>query len=331
MIHDWYPATAAEAEIRAWLDVNNACLARDLPDDPGWEIEGMRQWLTVAGPGDAYRYVVAKEAGELIGVARIWLLGHENRHTAQAQIMVVPAHRRRGIGRALLHAVVERLDAAGRRTVTAEVPEGTDGVGFVEALGFTCALRSPRSLLTLADVDRDRIAALAAAPHPGYEILCWLDEVPEEMLGPYAAAKRAMNEAPKGELDALPVLYDTERIRARVAAQHVRGNRTYRLVAVHQQTGKVAGLTELLWIRIYPTRGDQGDTCVVPAHRGHGLGVWMKAAEPDMVDVQTWNAEDNAHMIAVNDVIGYRRDGIWRQYQVAVADLAAALAGGPAA
>ena len=211
--------------------------------------------------------------------------------------------------------------------------EGTDGVGFAEALGLRCALRDPRSLLDLSALDHRRIDALATAAHPGYAMRCWRDELPEDMLAPYALAKRTMNEAPTGELDAAPMNYDAERIRDKVAIQRHRGNRVYRLVAVHEPTGVVAGLTELAVLRICPTRGDQGDTCVVPAHLGRGLGLWMKAAmlrllrttEPGLVDVQTWNAETNAHMLAVNAALGFHRDRMWREYQASVAGLGGTL------
>jgi len=240
---------------------------------------------------------------------------------------VRPARRRRGIGTALLRAGVDQLAAAGRRTVTGEVVEGTDGVGFAEAAGFRCVLRDRRSILVLADLDRDRLAALAGADHPGYELRLWHEEVPEDMLDRYAEAKQAMNDAPQGDLDLSPVRFDAERVRARVELQLARGNRAYHVVAVDSRTGAVAGLTELVvWARVLPMRGDQQDTCVVPAHRGRGLGLWMKAAmlrhllavEPALVDIQTWNAETNTHMLAVNAALGFRRERAWREYQAAV-------------
>jgi hypothetical protein len=51
---------------------------------------------------------------------------------------------------------------------------------------------------------------------------------------------------------------------------------------------------------------------VVSGHRGHKLGLRLKIAmlkrlievEPQVRQVDTWNAESNSHMIAVNDAIG---------------------------
>ncbi len=49
-------------------------------------------------------------------------------------------------------------------------------------------------------------------------------------------------------------------------------------------------------------------------HRGHRLGLALKAANhllvheqvADLRMVRTWNADTNAHMVAVNDALGYR-------------------------
>jgi GNAT superfamily N-acetyltransferase len=183
-IREWHPAIAPDAELVAWLDVYNASLATDLPEDPPWRLDGLREWLVVEMPDADLAYFVAEDAGETVGIARLWLPGHENRHWGDVAISVPPARRRGGIGAALLGAAAGRLARDGRRTLIADVTEGTDGVAFAEALGLRCALREARSLLAIAEVDPSQIAALAAVPHPGYEIRWWRDELPEEMLAP---------------------------------------------------------------------------------------------------------------------------------------------------
>jgi hypothetical protein len=61
----------------------------------------------------------------------------------------------------------------------------------------------------------------------------------------------------------------------------------------------------------------------VAAHRGHRLGVllktdmnlWLREVQPKLSTIDTWNAESNDHMIAVNDAIGYRIMGRELQFQ----------------
>jgi RimJ/RimL family protein N-acetyltransferase len=72
-----------------------------------------------------------------------------------------------------------------------------------------------------------------------------------------------------------------------------------------------------------PSHGHQHDTSVVRGHRGHRLGLllkadmmrWLADAEPQLETIDTWNAESNAHMIAVNERLGYRALGRTLQYQ----------------
>jgi hypothetical protein len=62
---------------------------------------------------------------------------------------------------------------------------------------------------------------------------------------------------------------------------------------------------------------------VVRDHRGHRLGLllkagmllWLAETEPQLESVDTWNAESNDHMIAVNEQLGYRVMGRGLQFQ----------------
>jgi RimJ/RimL family protein N-acetyltransferase len=92
---------------------------------------------------------------------------------------------------------------------------------------------------------------------------------------------------------------------------------------VHEQTGEVAGLTEVVVPAQRPTRADQYDTIVVPTHRGYGLSRAVKArmlfelraAEPQLLDVQTWNGIGSEAMRRVNDELGFKPDRQWREYE----------------
>ena len=62
---------------------------------------------------------------------------------------------------------------------------------------------------------------------------------------------------------------------------------------------------------------------MVGAHRGHRLGLllkadmlrWLAETEPALEAVDTFNAESNDHMVAVNERLGYRVMGRELQYQ----------------
>ena len=73
-----------------------------------------------------------------------------------------------------------------------------------------------------------------------------------------------------------------------------------------------------------PAWGEQADTSVVRAHRGHRLGLllkadmlrWLADKEPQLETLDTWNAESNDHMVGVNQRLGYRVMGRELQFQL---------------
>ncbi|CAN5694037.1 hypothetical protein BH10ACT10_BH10ACT10_06250 [soil metagenome] len=86
----------------------------------------------------------------------------------------------------------------------------------------------------------------------------------------------------------------------------------YRVVARHRGTGEPAGQSVLAVNEFSPTAAFQEDTAVVRAHRGHRLGLLMKATmlawvtdlRPELATIDTWNDATNHHMIAINERLG---------------------------
>ena len=95
-------------------------------------------------------------------------------------------------------------------------------------------------------------------------------------------------------------------------AMLARRQHLYRLMARHRRTGEWVGHTILVADEHRPGVGIQEDTTVLPAHRGHRLGLllkakmllWMRTECPELELIDTWNAESNAAMIAVNEQLG---------------------------
>jgi mycothiol synthase len=85
--------------------------------------------------------------------------------------------------------------------------------------------------------------------------------------------------------------------------------------------------------RLRPSVGRQGDTGVVEAHRGHGLGRWLKAEnlrralahQPGIDVIETYNAESNPYMLAINVDMGFRPHRTYGTWQGPVAAAAEVL------
>ncbi|MFI6134062.1 GNAT family N-acetyltransferase [Micromonospora sp. NPDC051141] len=330
MVREWDPRTASSAEIASLLDTLNAVLAADLPQDPPWQANSLREYLSEVMPGERRISWVAQDdpapdgtPGAIVGHVHVLLLGG----IGVLEVLVHPKLRRTGIGRELVRVAARRVWDEGFQSIGVEVVGGTPAVAFYEALGFTREYVETRSVLDLGAVDWPALTEMAAEVGAGYHVEFCPGGPPDELIEPYARAKAEVRDADDGELR--PSSYDPERLRDSLATLHRRGMKPYIVLALHEQTGEVAGLTEVVVPAQHPTRADQYDTIVVRDHRGYGIDRAIKArmllelrsAEPELTEVQTWNAQANESMLKVNAELGYQPDRDWCEYGVDVAEL----------
>jgi len=90
------------------------------------------------------------------------------------------------------------------------------------------------------------------------------------------------------------------------------GFRRFTTAAQHVPTGKLVAFTDL-YVRSVSSVARQDDTLVVREHRGHRLGMlvkgemllWLHGALPGITTVETFNAEENRNMLAINEAMGF--------------------------
>jgi GNAT superfamily N-acetyltransferase len=323
--------TATDADIAGMHRVLAAASAVDRPGDPPPLVEDVAARLRDRREDVRRQRWLARTDDGIVGYGGLRLQMLDNLHLGLVDLVVHPEHRRRGTGTALLRPVVATLAAEGRRVLVGETNAGTAGDEFCRALGLRPVQVDRMSLLRLADVDWDDVETAAGTKHLGYRLETWLDRCPDELVERYATAKTAMNDAPLDGLDLTEFVFTAATVRADEAA--ARATAQLRVaVAVHEDSGEIAALTEVQVGR-RPHRSHQGDTAVVPAHRGRGLGLWVKAdmlvrlraERPDVAELITGNAVSNSHMLRINDRLGFRLWSTMHGWQVDGADLAARL------
>ncbi|HEX5740348.1 MAG TPA: GNAT family N-acetyltransferase [Pilimelia sp.] len=332
LLREWDARTAPESEIEALLAMLNAVLATDQPADPLWRNVLFRECITELMPGQRRQAWVARDdAGLLTGHVSMLLMGD----TGVLELVVDPVHRGHGLGRRLLGQAVRWAHGQGYASVGVEVPGDTPTVDFYARLGFRRAYAEVRSILDLTSVDWLALGEMASGIGSGYRLAYHAGGPPEELLASYTLAKAEMRNADEdGELDLRPSSYDARRLAESIACLRRRGLSPHIVVAIHERTGEVAGLTEVVVPAQRPCRADQYDTVVVPDHRGYGIDRAMKArmlfelraAEPGVREVQTWNAPDDHHLLKINSELGFRTDRLWLEYEAEMADLVARLA-----
>ncbi|MFG3576863.1 GNAT family N-acetyltransferase [Micromonospora chersina] len=330
MVREWDPRTASSAEIASLLDTLNAVLAADLPQDPPWRANSLREYLSEVMPGERRISWIAEgdpaadgTPGPMLGHVNVLLLGG----IGVLEVLVHPELRRTGLGRELVRVAARRVWDEGFQSIGVEVVGDTPAVAFYEALGFTKEYVETRSVLDLGAMEWPALAEMATEVGAGYHVEFCPGGPPDDLIEAYARAKAEVRDVDDGELR--PSSYDPQRLRESLDTLHRRGMKPYIVLALHEQTGEVAGLTEVVVPAQHPTRADQYDTIVVRDHRGYGIDRAIKArmllelrsAEPELAEVQTWNAQANEAMLKVNAELGYRPDRDWCEYSVDVAEL----------
>lgn len=281
------------------------------------------------GPYD-YELYGAYADGAVVGTARVELPKHDNLNLADVEVTVLPAHRRKGIGSALFEHVAARVAELGRTSILGVVnqPIGADDVPgghFATRFGFTRRNVEMRRALALpvAEDLLDSLAAKAAEKLGDYRLVSWTGPCPDEHAEQYAHLKSLlMSEAPSGEMDYEPEVWDVARLRADEKKAADQGRDILTVIAVAPD-GVIAGHTQIGVTREGEHRAYQWDTLVLPEHRGHRLGLALKVANqralqagyPGHTSIETWNAVQNGPMVAVNLELGFREIERYEEWQ----------------
>lgn len=307
-----------EAALRAWWEVGHAATA-ERPGKP-WPVwEQSRLALPADNPERGITLVGAIDGREMVGAGLLTRTLKENLHTAMAFAYVRPDRTREGIGRRLVEELEVVALGDGRTTVQSEayLPPGGSGTAeqFARAMGYDVASRESIKELTLTDFVERRDALAASAPVPdGYRVITFDTVCPDEHVASFGRLLgMLMSEVPLGELDLEASEWSPERIRAAEQRQVDTGRHVQTAMAIAPD-GAVAGVSDVRVDDSDPVHGQVGITIVDPAHRGRRLGLALKLAThdlvvatyPDLVSVDTSNAEVNTWMNAVNEVLGYR-------------------------
>jgi RimJ/RimL family protein N-acetyltransferase len=332
-IERWNPED--ETTALACYQVHRAANAVDEPMEPPLNAGTFGLFLREGfekSPGEVW---VASDAE--LGVAgfyRMNLPDLENLDRAFGGPVVHPAVRRRGIGGELLRHEAARVAAHGRKILGGAVVEGLAGDAFALAAGATLELEEVRRVQYLATIAPGTVATLketAAQAAAGYSLVNWTGDIPQEYLTPLARVVNAFEDAPRGA-GVEPEVWDAARLRRTGEAVRAGFMRSYSVAAVHDATGEMAAVTQVIIDPEAPECGFQQLTAVIRSHRGHRLGLLAKTAmlellarkEPQLAQIQTGNAAANDHMIAVNQQLGYEvlKPG-WRFYEIPVDKLGA--------
>ncbi|GAA5198985.1 GNAT family N-acetyltransferase [Microbacterium jejuense] len=278
----------------------------------------------------------ALRGDDVLGVVKLLISNQADAGTVEFDLMVDPPHRGQGVEERLLAEVerearerridtiqtwtLHRPDASGPRL------EAPTGWGSIPADAE--ALRQQANGFTLEQVERNSVFDLTgdvslvermlrdaeAAAGDEYRAITWTSPTPPEYIDGFAyALSRMSTDTPQGGLVVDEQHWDAARVKRRDARLKAQGLTVSVAAVLHEPTGRVAAYNELA-IADDPTGATQQfGTLVVKEHRGHRLGTIVKCANllrwrtiaPQSPRVSTFNAEENRHMLDINEAIGF--------------------------
>ncbi|MFD0557249.1 acetyltransferase (GNAT) family protein [Stackebrandtia endophytica] len=323
---------AAVDEWSALLDYSNQV---DSPDYPPGAPAARVMGLLRSAEAVRFDHILARRDGQLVGTAEMIMPRLDNEHLVEFELEVHPDHRRSGVGAALLAEVERRGREAGRRTFIVYTPVQVEGgpartgVGarFAEANGYEAGLDEIQRVIDLSTVDQaevDRLLAEAWQKAADYDLVQWVSRAPNDVVDAVAYLDGRLNlDAPIGDLEMEQAKVDAARIRDQERNRVLRGQQAFNTALRHRETGTLAGWTDIVVNGTDEINCWQGTTIVDPDHRGKRIGTILKIENlrlvgeyrPKMRMVRTWNAESNAHMININEAVGYRAVDRWIAFQ----------------
>ncbi|WP_309127572.1 GNAT family N-acetyltransferase [Microbacterium sp.] len=317
---------ADSREFDAWWDAYAAARRDDMGENALiWSREEARAELQQASATMERRAYLARRDGVVVGSASLALPQKDNRHSASIGVTVPRAHRRGGVGSALLAHVEAAAADAGRRTLRAETswpasatPDGAGAPGreFARRHGYDLALGDLQNRLRLPVAGEIIDELLAEAPAAGYTLRSWVGPVPEEFVAEWAALDALLDtEAPTGRLDIETASAEVDDFRADEALQGRQGRTSFGTIALAPD-GRIAAYTQVV-VSSEDGNAYQWGTLVRREHRGHRLGLRVKLENlrmlqrhsPEAPAIHTYNAESNEHMLAVNARLGFEVTG----------------------
>jgi GNAT superfamily N-acetyltransferase len=270
-----------------------------------------------------YQCLAALDAsGQTVGIGLCEIPRRDNQHGASIDIRVDPAHRRRGIGTAILADAEQRLVAAGRSILTSLIETPSAQVGhetstpFARAAGFVVTQTGHRRdlALPLSDDCRERLGGEVDRAAGDYRLHTFTAPWPHEFLADQLELFRRMStDAPSGDELHEEEVWDAARVEEGDHLLSAQGMTKVVTAAEHRASGRLVAFSELALPEDHPAEAWQYSTLVLREHRGHRLGLAVKLANleylaatfPGVTLVVTGNAQENAPMIAVNEMLGF--------------------------
>ncbi len=280
----WDPADPAA--LAACHEVQRAAQQADDPLGPPKSARVLRTWLSEGWERNPCEAWWAPGAADGTADGWYWMELPDKENLSRAILVLAVHPRARGgdVPRELARHAARRARENGRTLFEIVAFQGAPADEFWRAMGARPTQQEARRVLDVRKSPPGHFAGIrdgATRAAAGYSLVTWTGVTPQERLAGVADILNAMNDAPHSE-GSEDAAWDADRVRERADSYQARmGVRSYSVAAIHEASGEMAALTQLEVDPDNPEWGHQGLTAVTRPHRGHRLGLLVKAAMLD--------------------------------------------------
>lgn len=310
-----------EADCALMLPCLEQNLHESYGDYPVLGSQHLRFWCSSSHDRDSVTFGALGDgaAGDrLSGYATVNLSKLENLDLAEAIIMATPdGEAGAEVVRLLLDHAMRYAREQGHRRLSTGQPESA-AARYAPVRAGRPTFTSMRVTLDLREAARERSEQLAAWAAPSiknerYRLVRWVNRCPDEFAEAYVRALASMDDAPTEDKVLEPLMLEVDRLRSDEQLLSSHDVREHVVVAVTAD-GVIGGFTSFAAYPEHLGAMETWGTGVIAEHRGRGLGLrlkadaisWMFRQYPQAGWVHTFNNHGNAHMLAVNERLGFR-------------------------
>ncbi|MBA2371842.1 MAG: GNAT family N-acetyltransferase [Chloroflexi bacterium] len=307
-----------EADYERYIEIVNASYP-----DYGWTVEEIRH--EDAGWDDTKHFrrrLLAEDEARVVGVADAshWRNRFQPDHYS-VDVVVDPAHRRRGHGRALYCRIEGSLRARDGRLLRSGVKESmSDGVAFARANGFREIGRDWESRLDVAAFhETPFLGAYTRIAEQGITVTTFADERSRDGDGALHKAFELHEDTRRDVPAPDPATPgDPELFRRELEGPTALPDAYF--IAVGPD-GSWLGESNLWASLVDPTFLWHGITGVRREARGKGIAMVLKletiryAKAHAKREIKTWNATTNRPMLRINEAVGFVKQPAWIRFE----------------
>jgi GNAT superfamily N-acetyltransferase len=321
-----------DAHMHRMYEIVHAALLFERPDAPIWSESENTRMFREGDPTETFTALGAFDAGAMVGAAFVILPQLANLEKAFVEVAVEPELRRRGIGSALVDYLAAWSRRAGRTVMLSQASYAFDRrddhpyLLFAEKNGFKLALTQVRRDLQLPVADEQIQAWIneVSPHHDGYSFATYEGMLPDHLLESFLyASNQIAVDAPQGDESWEPEGVTPAAFKIRYENDLKAGRKVYITVAVDDAADDVVAFSTFAVVPNEEPFAYQWGTLVRAEHRGHRLGLAVKARSlanlqrlhPDRTVVTTCNAEVNAQMVGINERMGFKPVEILGEFQ----------------